>query len=36
MRSHIDKLNTRIQHIRLQVDRASTYAALASLGGFSQ
>ncbi len=36
MRSYIDELNTRLDHIRLKVDRAQSYAALASLGGFSQ
>ena len=34
MRSYIDELNTRLDHIRLQVDRAQSHAALASLGGF--
>ena len=34
MRGHIDDLNTRLDHIRLQVDRAQSYASLASLGGF--
>ena len=34
MRSYIDELNTRLEHIRLRVDRAQSYAALASLGGF--
>ncbi|MDJ0710429.1 MAG: TolC family protein [Woeseiaceae bacterium] len=34
MRSYIDELNTRLDHIRLQVDRAQSYASLASLGGF--
>ena len=36
MRSYIDELNTRLDHIRLKVDRAQSFAALASLGGFSQ
>ena len=36
MRSYIDELNTRLDHIRLKVDRAQSYAVLASLGGFSQ
>ncbi|MDJ0794518.1 MAG: TolC family protein [Woeseiaceae bacterium] len=34
MRSYIDELNTRLDHIRLRVDRAQSHAALASLGGF--
>ncbi len=33
MRSSIDDLNTRLEHIRLQVERARSYAALANLGG---
>jgi len=33
MRAYVDDLNTRIDHIRLQVERAQSYAALASLGG---
>ncbi len=33
MRACIDDLNTRIDHIRLQVERAQSYAALANLGG---
>ena len=36
MRSHIDDLNTRLDHIRLQVERAKSYAALANLGGIEQ
>jgi len=36
MRAYIDDLNTRIEHIRLQVERAQTYAVLANLGGLSQ
>ncbi len=36
MRGYIDDLNTRIDHIRLQVERAQSYAVLANLGGFSQ
>jgi outer membrane protein TolC len=35
MRSYIGFLNTRIEHIRLQVARAQSYAVLANLGGFS-
>lgn len=34
MRGYIDDLNTRLDHIRLQADRAQSYALLASLGGF--
>ena len=34
MRAYIDDLNTRIDHIRLQVERAQSYAVLANLGGF--
>ena len=33
MRAYIDDLNTRIEHIRLQVERAQSYALLANLGG---
>jgi outer membrane protein TolC len=33
MRAYVDELNTRIDYIRLQVERAQTYAALANLGG---
>jgi outer membrane protein TolC len=36
MRGYIDDLNTRLEHIRLQVERAQSYAALASLGGLGQ
>jgi outer membrane protein TolC len=36
MRGHVDDLNTRIDHIRLQVERAQSYAVLANLGGISQ
>ncbi|MCJ7590882.1 MAG: TolC family protein [Woeseiaceae bacterium] len=34
MRAYVDDLNTRIDHTRLQVDRAQSYAVLANLGGF--
>ncbi len=34
MRGYVDNLNTRIDHIRLQVERAQSYAVLANLGGF--
>ena len=33
MRGYIDDLNTRIEHVRLQVERAQSYAMLANLGG---
>ena len=33
MLAYIDDLNTRIEHIRLQVERAQSYAVLANLGG---
>jgi outer membrane protein TolC len=33
MRGYIDDLNTRIEYVRLQVERAKSYAALANLGG---
>ena len=33
MRAYVDDLNTRLEHIRLQVDRAQSYAVIASLGG---
>jgi outer membrane protein TolC len=33
MRGYIDDLNTRIEFIRLQVERAQSYAMLANLGG---
>jgi outer membrane protein TolC len=36
MRAYIDDLNTRIEHIRLQAERAQSYAVLANLGGLSQ
>jgi len=35
MRAYIDDLNTRIDYIRLQVERAQSYAVLANLGGLS-
>lgn len=34
MRGYIDDLNTRVDYIRLQVERAQSYAVLANLGGF--
>lgn len=33
MLAYIDNLNTRTEHIRLQVERAQSYAVLANLGG---
>ena len=33
MRAYIDDLNTRLEYIRLQVERAQSYAVLANLGG---
>jgi len=33
MRAYIDDLNTRIEHIRLRVERAQSFAVLANLGG---
>ena len=33
MRGFIDDLNTRIEHVRLQVQRAQSHAVLANLGG---
>ena len=36
MRGFINDLNTRIEHLKLQVERAQSYAMLANLRGFSQ
>lgn len=33
MRAYIDELNSRLEHLRLQVDKAQRYAVLANLGG---
>lgn len=33
MRAYIDDLNTRVDHIRLQAERAQSFATLANLGG---
>ena len=33
MRAYIDQLNIRVDHIRLQVERAQSYATIANLGG---
>jgi outer membrane protein TolC len=34
MRAYIDDLNARVEHTKLQVERAKSYAVLANLGGF--
>jgi outer membrane protein TolC len=36
MRGYIDDLNTRLDHVRLNVERGQSYAVLANLGGLSQ
>lgn len=36
MRGSIDELNTRLDYLRLQVERAQSYAVLANLGGLRQ
>lgn len=36
MRGYIDDLNTRLEHIRLEVERAQSFAVLANLGGMKQ
>lgn len=36
MRATIDDLNTRLDYVRLQVERDKTYAALANLGGLTR
>jgi outer membrane protein TolC len=36
MRGYIDDLNTRLEHIRLQVERAQSFAVLANLGGIER
>jgi outer membrane protein TolC len=36
MRGYIDDLNTRLEHIRLQVERAQSFAVLANLGGLER
>jgi len=36
MRGYIDDLNTRLDYIRLEVERAQSYAVLANLGGMSR
>ncbi len=36
MRGYVDDLNTRLEYIRLQVERNQSYAVLANLGGISR
>ena len=36
MTGQIDLLDTRLEHLRIQVSRAQSYAVLANLGGLSQ
>jgi outer membrane protein TolC len=36
MRAYIDDLNTRLDHVRLKVERGQRYAVLANLGGLSR
>lgn len=36
MRAYIDDLNTRIDYVRLETERAQSFAELANLGGFEQ
>ena len=36
MRGYIDELNVRLEHLRLRIERAQTYAVLANLGGLSR
>lgn len=36
MRGYIDDLNTRLDHVRLKVERGQSYAVLANLGGISR
>lgn len=36
MLGYINDLNTRVDHLRLEVERAQSYAVLANLGGFSR
>jgi outer membrane protein TolC len=36
MRGYIDDLNTRLDHVRLQVERDQSYATLANLGGLDR
>jgi outer membrane protein TolC len=36
MRAYVDDLDTRLDYIRLRVERAQSYALLANLGGISR
>jgi hypothetical protein len=36
MRGYIDNLNTRLEHVRLQVERNQSYTVLANLGGLTR
>lgn len=36
MRGHIDDLNTRLDHVRLQIERGQSYTVLANLGGLTR
>lgn len=36
MHGYIDDLNTRLDYVRLQVERAQSYAVLANIGGISR
>jgi len=36
MRGYIDDLNTRLDHVRLQIERGQSYTVLANLGGLSR
>jgi hypothetical protein len=36
MRGYIDDLNTRLEHVRLQVERGQSYTMLANLGGLTR
>jgi len=36
MRGHIDDLNTRLDHVRLQIERGQSYTVLANHGGLSR
>jgi len=36
MRAYIDELNTRLDYLRLQIERTQSYAVLANLGGLDQ
>lgn len=36
MRGYIDDLNTRLEHVRLQIERGQSYTVLANLGGLAR